>query len=184
MAKHAARTPLVRALPFSSVATVAAVAMIGAGAFAAWTSSVTDTTGSYSAATVTASEADHNSTTFTSAITNLLPADFAYRYRTLTNTGSVSQTFSAAVTGTGTLAGSGGLTVALDSCPVAWTTVATVSTCVGGSTTLRTAVGVSTSPTVSLGSVAASGAKYLRWTFALPSAADQPTFQGTSGTSR
>jgi hypothetical protein len=125
---------------------------------------------------------DQNGTVFTSALSNMLPGDYLYRYRTLTNTGSVSQVLSGATTGTGVLATTaGGLTIAVDSCPVAWTTVATVSTCVGGSTPVLATSGVSGSPAISYGTMAAGAAANLRYTFALPSGASQTTFQGTSG---
>ena len=138
MAKHSAP----RSFPVATAGAVAGVLMIGAGAFAAWTSSTTVTTGTYSAATVTASDADHDGTVFTSAISDLLPGDYAYRYRTLTNTGSVTQSFSAAVTGAGALTGTGGLQVTVDSCATAWAS----GVCAGGSSSVQTIVGVSTSP--------------------------------------
>lgn len=174
MSKHSARARF----PLATAGAIAGVVMIGAGAFAAWTSATSVTTGTYSAATVTATDADHDGTVFTSAISDLLPGDFAYRYRTLTNTGSVSQTFSAAVTGSGALTGTGGLTVAVDSCPTAWAS----GVCSGGSSVVQAAVGVSTAPTIAYGSLAASGAKYLRYTFALPSSAAYGTFGGATGT--
>jgi hypothetical protein len=152
--------------------------MIGAGAYAAWTSSTSVTTGTYSAATVTASDTDHDGTVFTSAISDLLPGDFAYRYRTLTNTGSVTQSFSAAVTGSGALTGAGGLQVTVDSCATAWAS----GVCSGGSSSVQTIVGVSTAPTINYGSLAPSAAKYLRYTFTLPSGAAYGTFGAATGT--
>ncbi len=172
--KHAARG----SFPVATAGAVAGVVMIGAGAYAAWTSSTTATTGTYTAATVTASDADHDGTVFTSAISNLLPGDYAYRYRTLTNTGSVTQSFSAAVSGAGVLAGTGGLAITVDSCATAWAS----GVCSGGSSSVQTLVGVSTSPTISYGSLAAAAAKYLRYTFTLPSGAAQGTFMSTTGT--
>ncbi len=187
MARHAAPRSLRLALPskvsLGSVAGLSAVALVGAGTFAAWQSTTGGTTGTYSAATVTASETDTNGTTFSSAVSNLLPGDYAYRYRVLSNTGSVSQVFSGAVSGAGTLATTaGGLTIAVDSCSVAWTTVAGVSTCSGTTTALLATTGVSTSPSISYGTLAASGTLNLRYTLALPAGANQATFQGTSGT--
>jgi spore coat-associated protein N len=187
MARHAAPRPLHFLLPakvsLGSVAGLSAIALVGAGTFAAWQSTTGGTTGTYSAGSVTASEADTNGTTFSSAVSNLLPGDYAYRYRVLSNTGSVSQVFTGAVTGAGTLASTaGGLTIAVDSCSVAWTTVSGVSTCSGTTTNLLATTGVSTSPSISYGTLAASGTQNLRYTLALPSAANQATFQGTSGT--
>jgi hypothetical protein len=190
MASHAApRRHRRRALALpgrvstSTVVVGAAVALIGAGTFAAWQSTTGGTTLTYSAATVTASETDTNGTTFASAISNLLPGDYAYRYRTLTNTGSLTQAFTGAVTGSGVLAATaGGLTLAVDSCSVAWTTVAGVSTCAGTTTPLLATTGVSTSPAITYGSLAPSATLQLRYTLALPSNAVQTTFQGTSGT--
>lgn len=186
MASHAAPRHLTRTpakVPAKTVAVAAALALIGAGTFAAWQSTAGGTTGTYTAATVTASETDTNGTTFSSAISDLLPGDYAYRYRTLANTGSLAQTFTGAVTGSGVLATTaGGLTLAVDSCSIAWTTVAGVSTCAGTTTSVLATTGVSTSPSISYGSLAASGSAQLRYTFALPSNADQTTFQGQSGT--
>lgn len=183
MAHHAAPRRLALSLPgsvsTSTAVIVAATALIGAGAFAAWTSTSSSTTGTYTAATVTHTIADQNATVFTSALNNMLPGDYLYRYRTLTNTGSVSQAFTGATTGSGALAGAGGLEITVDSCPVAWTTA---STCVGGSTAVLATVGVSGSPAITYGSLAAAGVANLRYTFTLPSAANQTTFQGTTGT--
>ncbi len=171
-----------RGISSSTAIAAAATALVGAGAFAAWTSTSSSTTGSYTAATVTHTNADANSTTFTTALNNMLPGDFLYRYRVLTNTGSVSQTFTGAVTGAGTLAGTGGLEMKVDSCSVPWTTVSTISTCTGVTTPVLTLAGVSTSPAISYGSLAAAGVLNLRYEFDLPAAASQVTFQGTTGT--
>ncbi|MDP9101367.1 MAG: hypothetical protein M3N21_04380 [Actinomycetota bacterium] len=186
MAHHAAPRKIALSLPrgVSSTTAIAAAAtaLVGAGAFAAWTSTSTSTTGSLTAATVTHTNADTNGTTFTTALTNMLPGDFLYRYRTLTNTGSVSQTFTGATSGTGTLAGTGGLELKVDSCTVAWTTVAGVSTCTGTITPILATAGVSTSPAISYGSLAAAGVVNLRYEIDLPAGASQATFQGQTGT--
>lgn len=181
MSKHAARRRN-SAIPVSTAAVVAAVGLIGAGTFAAWTSTAGTTTGTYSAATVTASEIDHNGTVFTSNIANLVPDDYAYRYRTLSNTGSVPQTFTGAVSGAGALTGAGGLTLAIDKCTVAWTTVANVSTCTGVTSSVLSSAGVSTSPAISYGVIASGGSEFLRYKFAIPTAAPYATFGGTTGT--
>lgn len=181
MSKHAARRSF-PAIPVSTAAVIAAVGLIGAGTYAAWTSTAGTTTGTYTAATVTATEVDHNSTVFTSAISNLVPDDYAYRYRTLSNTGSVTQAFTGAVSGAGTLAGSGGLTIQVDKCTVAWTTVATVSTCTGSTTAVLASAGVSTSPAITYGSLAAGASDFLRYKFTIPTAASYATFGGTTGT--
>lgn len=166
-------------LPFTVVAGAAAVSMVGAGAYAAWTSTTGGTTGTYSAATVTASETDHGGTTFSTAVSNLLPGDYLYRYRTLDNTGSVSQTFTGAVTGTGTLAATaGGLQITVDSCATAWSG----GNCAGGSTTIRTLTDTAGSPSISYGTLAAGAKTYLRYTFSLPSGINQGTFMSTTGT--
>lgn len=166
-------------LPFTLVAGAAAVSMVGAGAYAAWTSSTGGTTGTYTAATVTASEYDHDNTTFTSAVSNLLPGDFLYRYRTLENTGSVTQTFTGAVSASSTLGNTaGGLQIKVDSCATAWSG----GSCAGGSTTIRTLTDTAGSPSISYGSLAAGAKTYLRYTFSLPSNISQNTFMSTSTT--
>ncbi len=186
MAHHAAPRKIAFSLPrgVSSTTAIAAAAtaLVGAGAFAAWTSTSSSTTGSLTAATVTQTNVDANSTTFTTALTNMLPGDFLYRYRILTNTGSVTQTMTGAVTNSGVLAGTGGLEMKVDSCSVAWTTVAGVSTCAGTPTSILGVTGVSTDPAISYGSLAAAGVQNLRYTFDLPANANQGTFQGQTGT--
>lgn len=186
MSKHTAPRRLALSMPggvsTSTAVIVVATALTGAGAFAAWTSTSTSTTGTYTAATVTHTNVDQNGTVFTSALNNMLPGDYLYRYRTLTNTGSVSQAMTGATTGAGALAGAGGLEITVDSCPIAWTTVATVSTCVGGSTPVLAVAGVSTSPAINYSTLAAGAVANLRYTFSLPAGANQTTFQGTTGT--
>lgn len=165
--------------PISAAATAAAVSMIGAGAYAAWTSTTGGTTGTYDAATVTASDSDHGGTTFSTGVSNLLPGDYLYRYRTLDNTGSVAQAFTGAVSGSGTLGNTaGGLQVTVDKCATAWSS----GSCAGGSTTILSTVDTASAPSISYGSLASGAKTYLRYTFSLPSGIDQATFEGTSTT--
>ena len=186
MAHHAASRKIALSLPrgvsTTTAIAAAATALVGAGAFAAWTSTNSATTGSLAAATVTQTNVDANSTTFATALTNMLPGDYLYRYRILTNTGSVAQTMTGAVTGAGTLAGAGGLEIKVDTCSVPWTTVATVSTCAGTPTNILTTTSVSSAPALNFGSLAAAGVENIRYTFDLPAGASQATFQGQSGT--
>ena len=178
MAAHARPRSALR-LPLIGVAGIAAVGMIGAGAFAAWTSSTGDTTGTYDAATVTASEYDHGGTVFTTGVSDLLPGDYLYRYRTLENTGSVTQAFTGAVSATGTLGDTGnGLRIAVDSCATEWSSGA----CAGGSSVVLAEAYTSGDPSIAYGSLAAGGKKYLRYRFALLSGIDQNAFAGTSAT--
>jgi hypothetical protein len=168
-------------ISLATASAVAAIAMIGAGTFAVWQSTASGTAGAYSAATVTATETDTNSTLFTTAVSNLLDGDFLYRYRTLSNTGSVSQTFSATATGSGGITAAGGLKVAVDSCSVAWTTVLSISTCAGTTSPVLAATGLGSAAAINFGTLTAGSTLSLRYTFSLPSGT-ATSFQGTSGT--
>lgn len=79
----------------------------------------------------------------------------------LSNTGTVTQSLSGVVSGTGTPVQAGGLSVAVDACSVAWSGGA----CAGTVTTLLAAAAVSTNPVVSYGSMAPGAIRYLRFTF-------------------
>lgn len=154
--------------------TVAGASLLGAGTYAAWTSSDVATTGAQTTATVTQTNTDVNSTTFTTALTDLLPGDYLYRYRDVHNTGSVAQTMSAAVAGTGVYVATGGLFVAVDRCTVLWTG----SSCSGTTSAVLASTDVATLPTASIGALAVDAHAYLRYTFTLASAASYATFGG------
>jgi hypothetical protein len=149
------------------------------GVFASWVSTAQSTTGTQTAATVTATHTDTNGTVFSTAVGTLLPGDYLYRYANLVNTGDVTQTFSAAISGSGTLAGAGGLQIAVDSCSVAW---AANGSCSGTTTAVLANADVASAGSASLGSLSASGTSRLRYKISLNSSAVQATFQGTTGT--
>ncbi|MCA2218383.1 CalY family protein [Jidongwangia harbinensis] len=152
--------------------------LTGTGVFASWVSTSAMQTGDHSAAAMGLTHTDTNGTTFTSGVANMLPGDYLYRYANLVNTGTVTESFSAAVTGTGTLAGAGGLRLAVDACSLAW---AGDGSCSGSTTPIVTVRDVATAGTVALGDIAAGATSHLRYRFVLDAGADQATFQGATG---
>ena len=179
MSTHAApsRAPfsLPRVSTGAAAVALAATALVGAGAYAAWTSTSTSTTGTQAAATVTQTGADVPGSVFSTAVSNLLPGDFAYRYRSVQNTGSIAQEMTLALSGSGALTAAGGLTVKVDRCA----DIVDLGTCLSWSPVR--AAGAPTG-SVSLGSFAPGATQELRYTLALPENAVQATFQGTTGT--
>ncbi len=153
--------------------------LLGGGVFAAWAPSASMTSDAHGAATVAAQVADTNGTTFATAVSNLLPGDYVHRYVDLTNTGSVDQTFTGTVTGSGALAPA--LTVQVDSCSDAW---AADGSCTGAVTALRTPVATDPSASMTFPSVAPGEVHHLRFRFTLVSDADQATYEGTSASER
>ncbi|MFI7543455.1 hypothetical protein [Actinoplanes sp. NPDC049599] len=156
----------------------AAAGLTGTGVFATWVSTASVQTGVSTAADVAMTHTDTNGTTFTSSVADLLPGDYLHRYANLVNTGALTESFSAAISGTGTLTGAGGLRVAVDSCTVAW---ANDGSCAGTADPVVTVRDVATAGTVPLGDIPAGGTEHLRYTFVLDAAADQSTFQGSTG---
>lgn len=110
------------------------VAMVGSGAFAAWQTSTSLTTGTVTAATTAITLQDANGSTFTSGVPNLLPGDYFHRYVDVRNTGTQDSSLTGAIAITGTLGGH--VLAKADRCSVAWTTVSGVSTCTGTLTAL------------------------------------------------
>jgi len=152
-------------------------ALVGAGAFSAWdvTTSVDSGTlsaGSGSAATLL----DANGSTFTTGVSNLLPADYFHRYIDVFNTGPLA-TFTGLVKASGDLAGQ--LSVVAETCPTAWTAAG----CPGVPTPPRIGSGtpVSGTPvTVAHGPIAATTVQHVRYTFTFSGTAPD-TMQGKSG---
>ena len=171
------RRPASRAtkIAASAVLTAATAAVAGSNVHASWTSSASDASGAYSAATVTSAFSTGGSA-FSTSVDNMLPGDYSIGYTALQNTGSIPQTFSGAVSDDGgALADPGGLQITVDSCSVAWADGA----CSGTQANLVAKTDVANAPAISYGSLAAGGAKYLKVRVELPAdAAD--SFQGDS----
>lgn len=157
--------------------TVVGLALAGTGVFASWVATTSATTGAVNTAQLGLTYSDTNGTTFNSGVSNMLPGDYLYRYADLSNTGGLSETFSATVSGSGAITAAGGLQITVDKCSVAW---AGNGSCSGTTTNLVTTRDVATAGTVTLDTIAGSGADHLRYKFTLNSLADV-SFQGTSG---
>ncbi len=179
-ARHAAaggRASIALARPLAGGAVlIVGGALAASGAYSAWTSSSSRAING-TAATVTATHLDTNGTVFTTAVTNLVPGDFLYRYSDLTNTGSVSQAFTGATTGGGTLGTAAtGLTIQVDACAAAW-----VANVCATPTVVKAVTSVATNPAITYSTLPAAGVQHLRYTFGLPTNADQTTLQGQTG---
>jgi hypothetical protein len=154
----------------------AGAVLTASGTWAAWqsTGSLTQTVDS---ANVTVNVADGGSgaATWTTAISNLLPGDYFYRWVELTNTGSVPQSFASTLSGTLTLPNA--MTAWVSSCTAAFTTGST--TCSGTSADL---LGTSGTPAVfgtlsGLGSISAGATKHLLVKVIFSASANQATYQ-------
>ena len=170
------RAPSRRTRLAASVAVTAATAAVaGSNVHASWTSSASDASGTYTAATVTSSFSTGGSA-FSTSVDNMLPGDYTVGYTSLQNTGSVSQAFGGAVGDNGGgLAAPGGLQITVDACSVAWAGGA----CSGTQSALVATTDVATHSPISYGSLAAGGATHLRVRIELPSDAAE-SFQGES----
>jgi hypothetical protein len=155
----------------------AGAALTGGGVFASWNATTSNSTGAVNSADLGLTYADANGTTFNSTVSDLLPGDYLYRYGNLTNTGTVAEDFTAAVTGSGAITAAGGLQLSVDKCSVAW---ASNGTCSGTTTALVTTRDVASAGTVALDTIAGSGVSRLRYKFILPSGAAS-TFKNTTG---
>jgi hypothetical protein len=149
--------------------------LLGGGVFGAWSPSGSMASQAHDAAVVDAVLADANGTTFATAVSDLLPGDYLHRYVDLINTGSVDQTFTGTVTGTGALAPA--LTVEVDSCSTAWLAD---GSCSGVTTALQGPTATDPGTTMPFPSVAPDDTHYVRFRFMLAPDADQATYQGTA----
>jgi hypothetical protein len=155
----------------------AGVALLGSGVFAAWSPTASISSGSMGSADLAVTLVDTNGTTFNTAVSNLLPGDYLYRYADLTNTGSVAQTFSGSVTGSGVLAPA--MTVKVDTCSVSWSAN---GSCSGTTSSILTATATNPAANVSFPSMASNAVTHARFQFQLATSASQGTYQGTSAT--
>ena len=159
----------------SAAITAATAAVAGSNVYASWTSSASDASGTYSAATVTSAFSTGGSA-FSTSVSNMLPGDYSIGYTSLQNTGSVTQAFAGVVSDNGgALADAGGLQITVDACSVAWADGA----CSGTTSSLLAKTDVAAGSAISYGSLASGADKHLRVRVELPSdAAD--SFQGDS----
>lgn len=160
---------------------VAGVSLIGTGAFSAWDATASVSSGGIGAAVVTPALVDANGGAFTTAVSNLLPADYYYRYVDVQNNGSAASTYTGTVAASGDLAGY--MTVEVVSCSVAWTAPAGVSTCTGTQTTLGSGTPTTSTPlTVTHGSITngIANAQHVRYKVTF-SATAPITLQGKTG---
>ncbi|MCO7218775.1 hypothetical protein [Klenkia sp. PcliD-1-E] len=173
-ARHGRR----RRLAGAAALAVAGTALVGTGAFSAW--DATDSaTGALSAGTVAVSMVNANGGSFSTGVSNLVPADYFYRYVDVTNSGSATSTFTGSVSASGALAGS--LQVDVATCSVAWTTVAGVSTCTGTQSPLASGTPTTSTPlTVPHGSIAAATAQHVRYKVTFSSGASA-SLMGAAG---
>ncbi|SDG08263.1 hypothetical protein [Klenkia brasiliensis] len=177
---HCARHGRRRRLAGAATLAVAGAALVGTGAFSSW-GATASATGGLTAGSVSVGMVDANGGTFSTAVGNLLPADYFYRYVDVTNSGSAASTFTGTVTATGALAGS--LQVDVTSCSVAWTTVSGASTCSGTQTVLASGTPTTGTPlTVAHGSIAtgAGNAQHVRYKVTFASGAST-SLQGATG---
>lgn len=160
---------------------VAGVSLIGTGAFSAWDATASVSSGNLGAAVVTPALVDANGGAFTTAVANLLPADYYYRYVDVRNDGSAASTFTGTVSATGDLAGY--VSVDVVSCSVAWTAPSGTSTCTGTQTVLGSGTPTTaTALTVAHGSIGngAAAAQHVRYKFTFAATAPA-TLQGRTG---
>jgi hypothetical protein len=161
--------------------TAVAASLLGSGIYASWSSSGAVSSGTYDAATVGSSFTDTGTNAFSTPVSNMVPGDYTVHYTDLNNAGSVGQQFTGSVDGTGALAGTAGLTVAIDSCSTSWDQ--TDGTCSGGGTItpLLAQTEVTTTPDVTYGQIAARSSLHLKVRVTLPS--DAPSaLAGAEGT--
>ena len=177
---HAHRRSRGRLVGAAAVA-VAGVSLISTGAFSAWDATASVSSGGIGAAVVTPALVDANGGAFTSAVANLLPADYYYRYVDVQNNGSAASTFTGTVAASGDLAGY--MAVEVATCSVAWTAPSGVSTCGGTLTTLTTGTPTTGAPmTVNHGSITngVGNAQHVRYKVTF-SATAPITLQGKTG---
>lgn len=141
--------------------------LVTSGAFAAWQATTSVSSAAVQAATAGVEIVSANGGTFSTAVPDLLPGDFFYRYVDLNNRGTVASAFAGTVGATGSLGAA--LQVVAETCSTSWTT--TSASCSGTTTTLLTARPLgATGAEVSYGTIApgATNAAHVRYRFTLP----------------
>jgi hypothetical protein len=140
--------------------------LVGGGVLSGWTATTGVTSGALTAATGAATMVNANGGTFTSAVPDLLPGDFFYRYVDLKNAGATAGSFAGQVTATGDLAAV--LSAQVDACSTAW---AADGTCSGTTTAITAKQLLTTAASADYGSIAPGDAavKHVRYTFTFSS---------------
>ncbi|WP_433200382.1 hypothetical protein ACQP00_28675 [Dactylosporangium sp. CS-047395] len=160
---------------------VGGAVLIGNGAFSSWTTTAEVNSGGLSTASGTPTLVDTNGGQFVTAVSNLLPGDYFYRYVDVRNDGTLTSTFTGSVGVTGDLAGQ--IAVDAASCTATWTTVNGVSTCSGTTAGIGSGTPALNSPVaINHGSLApgAGATQHVRYKFTFSSAAPA-SLQGKNG---
>jgi hypothetical protein len=186
MGSHAATLPRRRVsgrhkLAAAAGITAAAASLLGSGIYSSWSTSSAISSGSYDAATAGSSFSDTGTNAFDTAVSNMVPGDYTVHYTDLGNDGSVTQHFTGSVDGTGALAGSGGLTVAIDDCATSWNQADGTCSNSGTVTPVLATTEVDATPAVTYGQISGGSSMHLKVTITLPS--DAPSsLAGATGT--
>lgn len=192
MASHAATTPRHRINGWQKITggrklataagiTAVAASLLGSGIYASWSTSSAISSGSYNAATAGSSFSDTGTNAFATAVSNMVPGDYTVHYTDLNNDGNVSQHFTGSVDGSGALAGSGGLTVAIDDCSTTWNQADGTCSDSGTVTPVLATTEVYAAPDVTFGQIPGGSSMHLKVTVTLPS--DAPiSLAGAAGT--
>ncbi|WP_166509590.1 TasA family protein [Blastococcus sp. TF02-8] len=113
-------------------------------------------------------------------VTGLVPGDSITRAITLKNDGQLPLgKVSVSVTGTGSAVLTNGLTLALKSCPVAWTQSGNTFSCASGEKVLGSGALTANYDLAGAASLIPNGTDYIAYTVTLPTTADN-SFQGQS----
>jgi len=160
-----------------AVTAVAGAALACGGAYAAWTVNASGNS-AVSATTASVTMVDANGGAFATAVADLVPGDYFYRYVNLTNTASSANTYAGPLAATGDLGPQ--ILGTVETCSVPWTSPGGVSTCTGTKTTLlaSTALG-GAGTTVNYGSI--TTVQHVRYGFTFNTNAPQ-TLMGKAGT--
>lgn len=157
---------------------VGGVTLVTSGAFAAWQATSSVSSAPVNAASVAVDIVDASGGTFSTAVPDLLPGDYFYRYVDLANKGTVPSTFAGTLAASGDLGAALGVTV--ESCSVSWST--TTATCPGTTTTLLPATPSASSVPVSYATInpGVANAAHVRYRFDLPLSAPSSLMGKTS----
>lgn len=160
--------------------TAVAASVLGTGIYASWSTGDAISSGTYSAATDGSAFSDTGTNAFDTPVSNMVPGDYTVHYTDLQNLGSVTQTFTGSATGTGELAGAGGLTIAVDSCATSWDQSDGSCSDSGSVSSVLSTTPVADSPSLDFGQIDGGGTRHLKVTITLPPDADS-SLSGASG---
>ncbi len=165
----------------ASAAVLATAGALTAGAFAAWQSTGSQHQDIGAARITSTMTATGGGDWVDTDVANVLPGYTLTRYATLTNTGSVPQTFTLTVDGTNTEDGltatSAGMQVQIKACTVPWVLDACTGTEVPAATTPQELAYIGDGTTSDTFVLAKDAVTYLQVFFGFPSGASQSAFQ-------